>query len=91
MRAQGIFLGGVGVLYRVNLPNDYFPVGAFVEDDDEDETVQEVEVSWENGRMRIGGFKGLVVPLHFVRPYLMAILKRGFDDAGAFATQRRAY
>lgn len=79
------------MLYRVNLPNDYFKVGAFVEEDEEDGTVQEVEISWENGRMVLGGYKGLLVPTRFVRPYLMAMLKRGFDDVGAFATQRRAY
>ena len=78
------------MIYRVMLPNDYFKVGSFVEDG-EDGMLQEIEVTWENGRMRPGGFKGLMVPIQPVRKYLMAILKKGFDDTGAFHEIRKAY
>lgn len=78
------------MLYIVTLPNDYFKIGAFVESD-EYGSVQEVRTRNENGRLRVGGAVGLAVPYDSVRPYLFAILKRGFDDQGAHAEYRGAY
>ena len=78
------------MLYRVNLPNDYFDVGTIVEDGD-DGMVQAVDWTTVNGRIKVGGFYGMLVPLIKVRPYLMALLQKGFDDVGAFATYRRAH
>jgi hypothetical protein len=77
------------MIYRVHLPNDYFPVGEFVEDGD-DGMVQALECQWIEGKLQIHGYKGLLFPIASVRPFLFAILKRGFDDVGAFRTQRRA-
>jgi hypothetical protein len=77
------------MIYRVMLPNDFFSVGEFVEDGDDD-LVQAINAHWQNGRMDVRGYKGLAFPLRFVRPYLTAILSKGFDDQGAFATLRGA-
>jgi len=78
------------MLYKVLLPNDFYKVGAVLEDDDSG-MVQEVSFWTENGRMMTGGYKGIMIPLEKVRPYVFAILRRGFDDQGAHAKYRGAY
>ena len=78
------------MLYKVILPNDYFKIGAFLEGSD-DGMVQEVNTWTENGRLVTGSFRGIMIPLAKVRPFVFTILKRGFDDQGAHAEYRGAY
>lgn len=75
------------MLAKVILPNDYFRVGTFIDITDGD--AQKVRVATENGRLAMYGYEGLVFPADKVRPYVMLLLKRGFDDQGAFATRRK--
>lgn len=81
------FLEANEVLAKVILPNDYFPVGTFIDINGND--AQKVRTYNENGRLCHGGFVGLVFPADKVRPYVMLLLKRGFDDQGAFRTRRQ--
>jgi hypothetical protein len=78
------------MLFKVVLPNDYFPVGAFVESQDDD-MVQQVRVSTKGNRLQVGGYYGIIIPLPLVRQYTMAIMSRGMDDRGAHAELRGAY
>lgn len=66
-------------LYRVMLPNPYFKVGQFVEDDDEG-MVQRIEVATRDGRLQRGRFVGLCFPIHDVRYALLRMSKRGLDE-----------
>lgn len=66
------------MLYKVIYPNDFFKVGVFVEDDD-DGMVQFVKTAQRNGRLGVGAPVGLVLPIGLVKPYLVAIRKRGID------------
>jgi hypothetical protein len=81
------FSEALEVLAKVVLPNDFFPVGTFVDITGND--AQKVRVYTEDGRLQTGGFEGLVYPADKVRPYVFMLLKRGFDDQGAFKTARQ--
>jgi hypothetical protein len=75
------------MLALVTLPNDFFPPGTYVDITDGD--AQRVKVYHRNGRLCKSGYEGLVYPADKVRPYVFMLVKRGFDDQGAFQTQRR--
>lgn len=77
------------MLYKVMLPNDYFPVGAFVEETDG--MMQKVRTDTVDGRLMPGWYEGVCIPADKVRKYCHAILKRGFDDRNAHAELRKAY
>jgi hypothetical protein len=76
------------MLAKVTLPNDYFPVGCFVDITDGD--AQRVVTYTVDGRLGVKGYEGLVIPADKVRPYVFMLLKRGFDDQGAHKEIRRA-
>lgn len=77
-------------LHLVVLPNEYVPVGTYVEDG-EDGLMEKVRVRQENGRLQVGSFYGIGIPAELLRPYTFKILKRGFDDVGAHATFKRPH
>lgn len=73
--------------YRVMLPNPFYKVGSFVEDDKEG-FLQQIYMSNELEHYRgPAGYFGLMYPLREVRPYLLRIQKRGLDKyrGGAFS------
>lgn len=78
------------MLFKVVLPNEYFPAGVFVESQD-DGMVQQVRTWTEGNRLKLGGYEGVMIPLELVRPFTVAIMARGWDDRGAHAELRGAY
>lgn len=65
--------------YKVLLPNPFYKVGVFVEDD-ADGFLQEVYMG-KTAETYHGpsGYMGLMYPLREVRPYLVKIQRRGLD------------
>ena len=65
------------MLCKVIFPNDYFPVGAVLEEQDGD--VQAVKAASRDGRLATGAPYGFAFPYHLVRPYVVEIRARGLD------------
>ena len=72
-------------LYYVALRNPYFRVGEWVEDNGDD-FVQRVRMRYEGGRYQPGGWHGICVPTHLVRPNLIKLYRNGFDQTIRRAT-----
>lgn len=72
-------------LYKVIKDGGPFKLGAFVEEGD-DGMVQEVYARQEGGRLKLGGYKGLVFPMSVARHYLFRVQSGGLDEY-----HRRAY
>jgi len=67
----------MSALHKVIYPNDFFPVGTFLEEFDG--VMQKVKTATENGRIKLGGYEGIVIPVRTMKPYTIRIQKRGFD------------
>jgi hypothetical protein len=67
----------MSALHKVIYPNDFFKVGVFLEEFDG--VMQEVKTANENGRLKLGGYTGLVIPAWQIKPYTVRIQKRGLD------------
>ena len=76
-------------LYKVLLPNDFFPVGAFVEVTDGD--AQQVIVEAVKGRLNHRGYCGFVFPIHTCKKYMIQIKSTGVDRDNALSEIRNAY
>lgn len=77
-------------LLRVVLPNDYVPVGTYLETGD-DGFAERVRTQQQNGRLGVGSFYGVAVPEKVIRPFAVKVLRRGFDSRGALATWKRPH
>lgn len=66
-------------LYIVATEGSPWPRNTYVEED-ADGLVQAVTTYDEGGRLGLGGYAGLVVPMASVRPYLIRIQKGGVDE-----------
>ena len=66
-------------LYIVATEGSPWPRNTYVEEDT-DGLVQAVTTYDEGGRLGLGGYAGLVVPMASVRPYLIRIQKGGVDE-----------
>jgi hypothetical protein len=66
-------------LYIVAREGGPWKRNAYVEEDG-DGMLQEVQIFDEGGRIRLGGYKGVVVPLSYARPYIIRIQKGGLDE-----------
>ena len=66
-------------LYIVARDGGPWPRNTYVEED-EDGMLQAVNTYDEGGRVGLGGYKGLVVPLSAVRPFVIRIQKGGVDS-----------
>lgn len=76
-------------LYKVLLPNEYFPVGAFVEVNDGD--AQQVLVESGKGRLHHRGYCGFVFPIHLCKKYMIKLQVSGVDQDNALSEMRNAY
>lgn len=65
------------MLYKVWRRNDVFELGAIYRkfDDGMEKCIMETV----NGRQKIIGYSGIVIPTEAIAPYLIAIKKNGFD------------
>lgn len=66
-------------LYIVATEGAPWPRNTYVEEDG-DGMVQAVSTYDEGGRLGLGGYRGFVVPLSSVRPFLIRIQKGGVDE-----------
>jgi hypothetical protein len=66
-------------LYIVACEGGPWPRNTYVEEDS-DGMVQAVSTYDEGGRLGLGGYEGLVVPLSSVRPFLIRVQKGGLDE-----------
>jgi hypothetical protein len=66
-------------LYVVAVAGGPWPRNTYVEED-EAGMVQAVTTYDDGGRLGLGGYAGLVVPLQSVRPYLIRVQKGGVDE-----------
>jgi hypothetical protein len=69
----------VARLYVVATEGSPWPRNTFVEEDAHG-LVQAVTTYDEGGRLGLGGYAGLVVPMSGVRPFLIRIQKGGVDE-----------
>lgn len=66
-------------LYVVAVAGGPWPRNTYVEED-ADGMVQAVTTYDDGGRLGLGGYKGLAVPMSSVRPYLIRVQKGGVDE-----------
>jgi hypothetical protein len=66
-------------LYIVATEGSPWPRNTYVEEGG-DGMVQAVSTYDEGGRLGLGGYRGLVVPLSSVRPFLIRVQKGGVDE-----------
>ncbi len=64
-------------LFVVVKPNPYFKLRTFVEEFDDG--VQEAVMYQDGNRASAVNHKGLIFPMHQVRPFLMRVQSRGLD------------
>lgn len=65
-------------IFYVALPNPYFKVGDFVEEN-HDDFVQKVKMRPREGHYEAGGWEGVCVPTRLLRSCLIRIQKSGLD------------
>lgn len=66
-------------LYVVGVSGGPWPKNTYVEEG-ADGMVQAVRVGQREGRLAVGGYEGLMLPMTSVRPYLIRIQKGGIDE-----------
>lgn len=65
------------MLYKVWRKNSVFEIGAIYRQFDDG--LEKCLMETVNGRQRIVGYSGIVIPYETIAPYVIAIKKNGFD------------